>query len=85
MFTLVSYTPCSRGVVKRSRLPGTYPTASAARAAGVALLGAERAIGFEVEHTSLQAANDSATQAQRIERAKAARKARAAHKSNQGE
>ena len=79
MFTLAIYTAAGPGVCLRRRLPGTFATASAAAAAGVAYLRQHpAAVGFEIEPPGLQAAYDAATKAQRVRRAISARKARRA-------
>lgn len=61
-------------LLRRQRLPGTYPTAGDAAAAGVVHLKANaQAVGFEVEAPGLEAANDAAMTARTIYRAQAAR------------
>ena len=76
-FTLAIYTQHSStnaAILRRKRMPGTYPTASDAAAAGVAHLKAHaKAVGFEVEPQGLDEANADAIHSQRIMRARAMR------------
>ena len=88
-FTLAIYTQHSAttaAIMTRKRHPGTYPTAGAAAAAGVAHLQAHPlAIGFEIEPQGLEAANDAAMQVQTITRATLARRARQLRKQQDGQ
>lgn len=88
-FTLAIYTACtstSAAIAIRKRQPGTYPTAGAAAAAGVAHLQAHPlSIGFEIEPQGLEAANDAALHRQTITRATLTRRARQQRKQQEGQ
>lgn len=72
-----AWSSTNAALLRRQRLPGTYPTAGDAAAAGVAHLKATpQAVGFEVEPPGLQAANDAAMTGRTITRAIAARHSR---------
>lgn len=79
-FALAIYTAwngTNTALLRRKRVPATYPTAGDAAAAGVAYLKAHpQAVGFEVEPPGLQAANDAAMNGRTVMRAIAARKCR---------
>ena len=79
-FHLAIYTAwslTSGAVLQRKRQPGTYPTAGAAAAGGVAYLQQhQQAVGFEIEPLGLEAANDAAMHTQTIYRARLARQKR---------